>query len=845
MEREKLTVVGRWVLAAAILVSALALGALHTPVLAFSAVLASAAALLLWWEAEPLDPRPAATALVAVAIGLIAWTALQTVPLPRGIVAALAPANADVWARALTPLHETGPGWITISLDPHAGRVQVLRGLAYLAVYLAALQVARRHDGVVFLERVLVVASSAAAAAALLHPALGVRKIWGLYEPREPYAYFTDHIGPLLNMNHLAGYANVGLLVAWASVVGRRGAIPRLLAVVVVLLLGATTVWSLSRGGTATMLVGVVVVTVVAFLARRTRLPGATTKLAVGIAAIAGAAVLLLSLFDETRSKFLANNLSKLELARDVGALWKPFGLLGLGRGAFESTYPSVRTGTEYFVFTHPENIVMQWTTEWGIPVAVAGFAAVAWALQPRTVLARSRPPIGPWGALVALALHNLVDFSSEVPGVMFALAVCAAIVTGGTGGAPARHRARWAARPRLVALGPAVLVLVGVAITVPVSDQELSNDERSFRDAGLDQAAGLSAFHDRARAAMLRHPAAPYFPYVGAVRAVVVRDESILPWAARALERSPVYGRVHLLLARSLFARHAAQARLEYRIACEQDNALCAVDDASRLVASYDDAMELVPEGVRGAAVLEHMTTLLGPRLPSSVVRLDRDLLERDPTNLAPVQRTSAADLRDLVDDAPWCAPPSRSDCIADGLAAAARLKASAPDRCEGYAIAGELRVAAGEVDAGFAELEGALDHVADRSLCARRMVTLAEKVGNRARVDASLDRLLKLGCEKTSECVENLLFAAGVESTRGSARRSLALVKRAWERAPERDDLLVDMAQRAQAQGLHGEALDAYMKLDTRHPEDPRWKTAIAAEREAVSRGIFEARP
>jgi hypothetical protein len=85
-------------------------------------------------------------------------------------------------------------------------------------------------------------------------------------------------------------------------------------------------------------------------------------------------------------------------------------------------------------------------------------------------------------------------------------------------------------------------------------------------------------------------------------------------------------------------------------------------------------------------------------------------------------------------------------------------------------------------------------------------------------------------------------MLFAASVESSHGGARRALALVKRAWERAPERDDLLIDVARRAAAQGLHGEALDAYMKLDTRHPDDPQWKTAIAHERDAVSRGIVE---
>ncbi|MBN8883622.1 MAG: hypothetical protein J0H73_15080, partial [Salana multivorans] len=86
----------------------------------------------------------------------------------------------------------------------------------------------------------------------------------------------------------------------------------------------------------------------------------------------------------------------------------------------------------------------------------------------------------------------------------------------------------------------------------------------------------------------------------------------------------------------------------------------------------------------------------------------------------------------------------------------------------------------------------------------CARRLVSLAVETKNTARVDAALDRLLKLGCEAPAECVTNLIFAAGIESGRGAQRRALALMKKAWERAPERDDLLVEVASRAEAQGM-----------------------------------------
>src|SRR5262245_4828309 len=120
---------GRWLLAAVTLLSALGLGALHTPVLCACAVLAAVATGLLWYDAEPLDPRAAATLLVVVAVTLLAWTGLQIVPLPRGLLSSLASENADVWLHCLSPLREDGPSTATLSLDPTASRVQILRGI--------------------------------------------------------------------------------------------------------------------------------------------------------------------------------------------------------------------------------------------------------------------------------------------------------------------------------------------------------------------------------------------------------------------------------------------------------------------------------------------------------------------------------------------------------------------------------------------------------------------------------------------------------------------------------------------------------------------------------------------
>jgi len=129
----------RWLLALGIAGSALAVGTVHTVTLCVVTVVLAAAAVLGWWGAEPMRARSAATVLLLAAreksVGLTGYTALQCVPMGWVCwrwLAAIAPHNADVWSRALAPLHEAGPRWAPISLDPIATRVEGLKGVAYL-----------------------------------------------------------------------------------------------------------------------------------------------------------------------------------------------------------------------------------------------------------------------------------------------------------------------------------------------------------------------------------------------------------------------------------------------------------------------------------------------------------------------------------------------------------------------------------------------------------------------------------------------------------------------------------------------------------------------------------------
>ncbi|MGH7297729.1 MAG: O-antigen ligase family protein, partial [Polyangiaceae bacterium] len=117
---------GRWVFAVALSGSALAVGSVHTVTLCIVTLALGVAACMAWWGAEPMKTRSAANLLFFTGAGLTTYTALQCVPMPIGWLKRIAPHNADIWSRALAPLHEAGPTWAPISLDPTATRVEVL-----------------------------------------------------------------------------------------------------------------------------------------------------------------------------------------------------------------------------------------------------------------------------------------------------------------------------------------------------------------------------------------------------------------------------------------------------------------------------------------------------------------------------------------------------------------------------------------------------------------------------------------------------------------------------------------------------------------------------------------------
>jgi len=832
--------IARAIFVLGLVVGGVAIGSIHTEALAIATTLLAIAFGLAFLapSARPFRPKGSVGLVLAVGVALVVFTALTAVPLPGTVVTALAPANGDVWARALRGFGEGGPAWTTLSLDPTASRVEVLRGLVYLLVFLAAHRFTQAQGGTELLERIVVGVALFMAAASILHPVVGAEVVLGVYRPENAYG---NHIAPILNANHLSAYLNLGLATGLGVLASSRSPRERVVVLGVVLFLVGMELYVASRGGVASMLLSAVIVGALYQRLKRGQQAGLrATPILVGLALVTGLGLLVLAGSEATRAELGSRDFSKLATIRQAFTLVPSHFLFGIGRGSFESVFPAHRNGEGFFTVTHPENGVAQWACEWGVPMTVLALVLLARALSPKEALSRSKPPLGAYAALVGFAVHNLVDFSSELPGAMMLAAVCAAIVTGGAADPAAKApRPLLSRQPRAVAVALLVATLGALVVAVAGAGGELYPDREKARHLAMDKAVPRSTFDAHVRAATLRHPAEPYFSYLAALRGLVLRDGPVLPFAAQTLERCPSYGPAHLVLARAFFRRFPAQARTHYRLAFAQHASEGFDTEAPRLVSDFDEAMELVPDGPTAVDALELLARGTDLRLPATRARLDEEILRRDPNAEGALTRGARDALLDLRQEAVWC--NNRKTCADRGLEIARRLTEVAPRACEGHALSAELHAAAGSPRDAVKELEEASNRVDDRTGCLVRLVALMEATGLTTEIDATVDRVANAGCASQDECADNFAFAARTLVERGSPRRAVAFYRKAVERAPDKEVLLLEYAQLASQLELHAETLAAYSRLAELHPEVPEYAERVKVEREAIARVRF----
>ncbi len=104
--------------------------------------------------------------------------------------------------------------------------------------------------------------------------------------------------------------------------------------------------------------------------------------------------------------------------------------------------------------------------------------------------------------------MQNFVDLGSEIPGLVLAPIVCAAIVVGGTAGRDSRWGLdRWTRSPRAVALGGTIAGSLAIAVALSAMSGELNEDRAALQHAAAAGRGAADDLHALARAAMLGTP--------------------------------------------------------------------------------------------------------------------------------------------------------------------------------------------------------------------------------------------------------------------------------------------------------------------------------------------------
>jgi hypothetical protein len=204
-------------------------------------------------------------------------------------------------------------------------------------------------------------------------------------------------------------------------------------------LLAASVLWSLSRGGVLSLILAAAFVLVLLAISRA---GGMSLYLLSGLAiAVAWISYLgwepvmarLDTLQDLSRGPSETWRVMMFKDAARMG-LGAPF--LGMGAGTFTSVYPVWRTLPTSALATSPHNEYLHLWAEMGVPGVLLLLTAIgifAWSTV-RGLLRSSNAwaqgfLMGGVGAVVAVALHSVVDFPLRSPGIAATLAVVLALL--------------------------------------------------------------------------------------------------------------------------------------------------------------------------------------------------------------------------------------------------------------------------------------------------------------------------------------------------------------------------------------------------------------------------------
>jgi len=568
-----------------------------------------------------------------VGMGLLvalAWSFLQWLPLPAGLVEVLSPNAWEARRVAAELANAELPGWLPLTLDAGRAAAGIVSLLAVTLAYLTATSLRQDSNARARITNYVELAALGVLLSAIVHHGLGLTAIWGLYVPVT--ASLPEFASSFVNPNHAAALMMFGALVAFGASLSAERSQRWHLVVGVLLSVGVLS--SMSRANALLLIAGLFVLTVPPLFLRRFRSDrGRLVRLLAGAVCCLFVALVLigperwLAEFATIGDKGLSGQAVFTwcwSIAGDVLGLapWT-----GAGPGNFGVASTPFIGGLQQGYLAYAHNGVLQVLADLGLVVGAlvlllvgAGFARAA--VRGLRGTSEELPLWAAAIALGALALQNIVDFSLWIPGVAVPAAALLGLAVEWSWDTR-RAAARWWLNPAWRWPLWALLIPLGVLVVTAVpAHRERPEAWKSDALAALasGDGAAITAI-DRARLVMAHPHDYLALDFAAALADASGQREEAVRWLGRALELAPNDGAT---------LEAAVRQRLRMR---DEAGALALVERLDARGAGDLRAVSLVLDATWARALHEGFFG----RYPQRAIAASRELLARTQSAATP----------------------------------------------------------------------------------------------------------------------------------------------------------------------------------------------------------------
>ena len=342
---------------------------------------------------------------------------LQTIPLPSEIIRIISPKTYNLY----TDLSLDSRSFMTISLYPYATRIEILKLLSYIGIFMLTISTINTKEQARRLIKVLIIFGFILSLFGIIQKATWNGKIFWFRE----LSMGGDPFGPFVNRNHFAGY--VGMIIplglGYLFTINKRD--KQIVYGFMVMIVSLALFYSASRAGVATFLAGLALFAVF-MLFKRFKNKGLWAIATFGICL--SIYLIYLGIIDPVLERFIKTDISSEQRFLVWKGTWDgfiDFVTFGSGLGTFQYVFPMYKARGITSFYDHAHNDYLEFFLETGIGGVLFLILSIQYLISN---LLRGKDNYyimaGLMTSIFVMLLHSILDFNLHIPSnaVLFSL---------------------------------------------------------------------------------------------------------------------------------------------------------------------------------------------------------------------------------------------------------------------------------------------------------------------------------------------------------------------------------------------------------------------------------------